>query len=242
MADLPTNTDQVKEIIKEVNQPAGFPGEFTLGDGTVVKATSWEEAFNKVADMKTNTAAALRDRERQIEELRQSTQQVQQQQIAPDATSGFDQKRYWELMNADPLQAQQYMDAARFGVSPEQIPSLYKEVFNASQYSADTFEINQFLQNNPDFPGTPEATDIVVDTCAKENRPLTKENLEYVYLRSVRDGLIEPAGEEAATPWAPPALRGGGQTNKSQDDIMQLINNTPDDKIDEVYRRLGLLK
>lgn len=238
MADLPTNTEQIKEVIKEVNQPAGFPGEFTLGDGTVVKATSWEEAFQKVADMKVNTATALRDRERQIEELRQAPAPVVE---VPKPGTGFDQKHYWELMNADPIAADNYKDAFKFGVQPDQVAGLYREVFNASQYSADNFEINQFLQNNPDFPGTKEATDIVVDTCGKENRPLTKENLEYVYLRSVRDGLIEPAGEEAPTPWAPPSLRGGGGT-QGQEDVMKMIANTPDDKLDEVYRRLGLLK
>jgi hypothetical protein len=240
MADLPVpSTNEVIEAIKEVNQPAGFPGEFKLGDGTVVKAASWEEAFQKVADMKVHTAEALRDREAQIETLRQS--QAPPPVPVPEPGSGFDQKKYWELMNADPLAAQQYMDGVRFGVDPNIVPNLYREVFNASQYSADTFEITQFLQNNPDFPGTTEATDIVVDTCAEEGRPLTKENLEYVYLRSVRDGKIEPAGEEAEQPWAPPSLKGGGGT-QSQQDIDQLIANTPDNKLDEVYKRLGLLK
>ena len=207
MADLPTNAAEVKEVIKEVNQPAGFPGEFTLGDGTVVKATSWEEAFQKVSEMKVNTATALRDRERQIEELRQAPPAAPEP-IAPSA--GFDQKHYWELMNADPIKAQEYMDATRFGVQPDQVGGLYREVFNASQYSADTFEINQFMQANPDFPGTEEASDVILNTLQAEGRPINRENLEYVYLRSVRDGKITPAGDEAPTPWTPPALQGGG--------------------------------
>lgn len=239
MDNLPTNADEVKKVIEEVNQPVGFPGEFKLGDGTVVKATSWEEAFQKVADMKVNTAQALRDREEQIRQLQTVPPPVADPQ---PSTNGFDEKHYWELVNSQGvIKAQEYVDAHRFGVNPEQVPALYREVFNASQYSADNFEITQFLQGNPDFPGTKEATDIVVDTCAAEGRPLTKENLEYVYLRSVRDGLIEPAGEEAAQPWVPPTLKGGGGT-QNQEDIMALIAKTPDDKLDEVYRRLGLLR
>ena len=81
---------------------------------------------------------------------------------------------------------------------------------------------------------------MVVDTCATEGRPLTKENLEYVYLRAVRDGLIEPAGEAAEQPWAPPTLRGGGGTQQEQN-IEKMIAETPDNKLDQVYRKLGLL-
>lgn len=239
MADLPTNTDEVKEIIKEVNAPAGFPGEFTLGDGTVVKATSWEEAFQKVSEMKVNTASALRDRERQIEELRAAPPSRTE---APPPTTGFDQKHYWELMNSDPLAADIYKDSVKFGVQPEQVSALYQEVFNTTQYSADKKEVEDFMQNNPDFPGTKEATDKIWSIMAAEKFPINSRNLEYVYLRAVRDGDIEPMGNEAPQPWAPPTLQGGGGGNKEQQDIMKMIANTPDDKLDETYRRLGLLK
>lgn len=237
MADLPTNAEEVKAVIQEVTKPAGFPGEFTLGDGTVVKATSWEEAFQKVADMKQNTSAALRDREEQIRQLKEA-QQAPPEPIVPSA--GFDQKHYWELMNADPIKAQEYMDANRFGVDPTQVGNLYREVFNASQYSADTYEINQFMQANPDFPGTDKASDIILNRLQEEGRPINKENLEYVYLRSVRDGLIEPISEEAPVPWTPPNMQGGGSR---QDSILSdPFKDVPDDKLDEAARRLGLLK
>jgi hypothetical protein len=240
MADLPTNIEEVKQVIADVTKPAGFPGEFTLGDGTVVKASNWEEAFQKVADMKVNTATALRDRERQIEELRQTP--VQQQQTPPPPTTGFDQKHYWELMNKDPLEAQQYMDAARFGVQPEQVQSLYQEVFNTTQYSADKKEVEDFMQSNPDFPGTKEATDKVWNIMAQENFPITARNLEYVYLRAVRDGEIEPLGEEAPQAWVPPYLQGGG-TQRQRDQIVDPFGpDVPDDKLDEVARRLGMMK
>src|SRR5713226_3036591 len=102
MPDAPApTTEQIKETLQQVQAPKDFPGEFKLGDGTVVKAANWQEAFEKVAEMKSNTAAALRDREAQIETLRQ--QQTVPPVTQPAKGTGFDQKAYWELMNADPV-------------------------------------------------------------------------------------------------------------------------------------------
>jgi hypothetical protein len=242
MADLPTNIEEVKEIIKEVVKPDGFPGEWELSDGSKIKATSYEEAFNKAVDMKVNTAAALRDRERQIEELQAKiSQQPPVQPTPPASTTAFDQKHYWELMNQDPLQAQQYMDAARFGVQPDQVQSLYQEVFNTTQYSADKKEIEDFMQSNKDFPATKEATDKIWAIMGQENFPITSRNLEYVYLRAVRDGEIEPLQEESPQPWVPPNMQGGG-TERQRQNPFDPFEGVPDDKLDEVARRIGMMK
>ena len=242
MADLPTNIEEVKEIIKEVNKPTGFPGEFTLGDGTVVKATSYEEAFQKVSDMKSNTSAALRDREEQIRQLQS---QLEQRQTTPpplpDTTTGFDQKHYWELMNVDPIKADYYKDAFKFGIQPEQVQGLYQEVFNTTQYSADKKEVEDFMQANPDFPGTKDATEKIWDIMGKEGFPITGRNLEYVYLRAVRDGEIEPLQEEAPQAWVPPNLQGGG-SQQARQNMLDPFADTPDNKLDEMARKLGLMK
>ena len=48
-------------------------------------------------------------------------------------------------------------------------------------------------------------------------------------------------GEEAERPFAPPNL---GGTGLSRDDanILEQARNIPDDKLDEFYRRIGMLK
>lgn len=250
MPEPVVTTEKAKEVLEQVQNTGTngqFPGEFKLGDGTVVKAANWEEAFSKVAEMKVNTAAALRDREEQI---RQKEQLLADSRHAPEpgkngtvASPGdkFDQKHYWELMNNDPQQAQDYMDAFRFGVRPDQVRPLFGEIYSVSQHSADNFEIQSFMQRNPDYPGTDEASDFLLKTLVNENRSLTADNLEYAYLRSVRDGTIEPLGDETQRPFVPPNLQ-GSSLSQSDSNILEQIKNLPDDKLDEYYKRLGLIK
>lgn len=244
MADTQVNatTQDLKDTLAQVTAPKDFPGEFKLGDGTVVKAANWEEAFQKVADMKVNTAAALRDREAQIETLRQQAPLP----VAPPAKStGFDQKAYWELMNADPVSAQNYLDSFRLGVdNPSNVPLLFNEMRNVSVFSADNFEIQSFMQKNPDFPGTDEAANLIINNLAARNAPLTADNLEYEYLKSVRDGVIEPLGEEVQRPFVPPNLQSASLGREELNILNQLRDpaQVPDDKLDEFARRIGILK
>lgn len=237
-------TQELKDTLAQVTAPKDFPGEFKLGDGTVVKAANWEEAFQKVADMKVNTATALRDRERQIEELR-AAGAATPPPVTPPASTGFDQKAYWELMNADPTAAQNYLDAFRLGVeNPADVPRLFNEMRNVSVFSADNFEIQSFMQKNPDFPGTDEAADYLINQLAARNAPLTANDLEYEYLKAVRDGVIEPLGEEAARPFVPPNLQGASLGREELNILNQLRdpNQVPDDKLDDFARRIGILK
>jgi hypothetical protein len=253
MPDIPIPTnDEVKEVIAAVNTGKDFPGEFRLGDGTVVKASNWEEAFQRVAEMKSNTAAALRDREEQIRrqddrirELNELHNAVVTNRPVPDAgnASGFDEKTYWSLMNTSPINAQNYLDAFRMGVDrPEQVPLLFNEMRNVSVYSADNMEMQSFMQRNPDWPGTDQGADLIIERLAQKNAPLTADNLEYEYLKAVRNGEIEPLQDEAERPFVPPNIGSGASLSRDDVNVMEQIRNTPDDKLDEVYRRLGLLK
>ena len=238
------STAEIKETLQQVQAPKDFPGQFTLGDGTVVKAANWEEAFQKVAEMKTNTAAALRDRESQIETLR-AAQQAPPPNLPKTTSDGFDQKAYWELMNANPVAAQNYLDSFRLGVdNPNNVPLLFNEMRNVSVFSADNFEIQSFMQRNPDFPGTDEAADLIINRLASRNAPLTADNLEYEYLKGVRDGAIEPLGDEAPRAFVPPNLQGSSLSREESSILNQLRdpNQVPDDKLDEFMRKIGALK
>lgn len=236
-------TEQIKDAVAAATVKEGdFPGEYKLGDGTVVKAKTWEEAFQAVATMKTNTAAALRDREEQIRQLQETKHQVIPNNTTTTATA-FDQKRYWELMNDDVIAGQNYLDSFRLGVdNPNNVPLLFNEMRNVSVYSADNMEIQSFMQRNPDFPGTDEAADMLINRLAARNAPLTADGLEYEYLKGVRDGEIEPLGPEAERPFVPPNLGSGVSLSREDADIMQQVRDVPDDKLDDFYRRLGLLK
>jgi len=227
--------EQISQAVAEVTKPADFPGEFKLGDGTVVKAANWEEAFQKVAQMKVDTATALRDREEQIRTLQAPPPPVETQK------EGFDQKKYWELANVDPRAATRYALASDLGVDPEQLPQMFNEMRNVSVQSADQMEINRFMQNNPDYPGTLEVSSLLMDILANENRPLNSENLEYVYLRAVRDGLIEPIGEAGQQPFIPPSVQ-GGVSHSGGPVTMSQLNSLTDEQYEDFLRKTGLLK
>ena len=227
--------EQISQAVAEVTKPADFPGEFKLGDGTVVKAANWEEAFQKVAQMKVDTATALRDREEQIRTL-QTPPVVEEK---PETT--YSDKKFWETANVDTKAAVRMALAADLGVAPEDLPRMFAEMRNVTVQSADQMEINRFMQNNPDFPGTPEVSSLLMDTLASENRPLNSENLEYVYLRAVRDGLIEPMGDAAQPQFIPPSVQGGASHSGGPVTMSQL-NSLTDEQYEDFMRKTGLLK
>jgi len=246
MADeKPVTNEDVKAAIAATTPPASWPGEFKLGDGTVVKAANWEEAFQKVSEMKVNTATALRDREEQVRLKQHELEELQRAgrtMPMPDPATGFDEKKYWELANQDPRLATRYALAADLGIeNPDHLPLLFSEMRNVATLSADNIEINTFMQRNPDWPGNDTDADLLINRLAERNAPLTADGLEYEYLKAVRNGEIEPLGDEAAAPFVPPSL-GTGTLTREDANLLEQARNIPDDKLDEFYRRIGMLK
>src|SRR5690349_17065980 len=81
---------------------------FTAGDGTVYEGASQDELFEKVKGALNHTKTAIKDRERQIRELRDR----QVKPIEPPKTEEkFDQAKYETLLGKDGLEAQQYLDS-----------------------------------------------------------------------------------------------------------------------------------
>lgn len=232
----------IEQAIKEVQQqqPATGPVEVTLDDGTVVKASNWQEAFQAVSKMKVDTATALRDRESQIRTL-----QSAQSQPAPVTTTqqpeGFNEKRYWELMGTDVLGAQNYADRYRFGLeSPEQVPQVFQSMYNTSVKTGDNFEVQSFISRNPDWPATEAATNYVMETLNTEGRALNAENLEYIYLRGVRDGAIEPLAAEQTGTFVPPSLSGSSPDASGKMGSLQDFASLTADQQQEVLKKAGL--
>lgn len=231
----------IEQAIKEVqqSQPASGPVEVTLDDGTVVKAGNWQEAFQAVSKMKVDTSTALRDREKQIRDMQATHQPAAPVVQAPAA--GFDQKHYWEMMGQDPLGAQNYLDQHRFGLeSPEQVPQVFQSMHNTSVKTGDAFEVQSFISRNPDWPATDAATDYVMQTLQNEGRPVNAENLEYIYLRAVRDGVIEPLAQEQTGTFIPPSLSGSGASPAGPMGSLDNFASLTADQQQEVLKKAGL--
>ena len=101
-----------------------------LADGSVVVGANLEEAFNNLKTMKKNASNAKLQAEQERDTLQQENARLRQQQeewehakereaeLAAQAQqpASFDSARYYELLNEDPIAAQNYVDQWRFGV------------------------------------------------------------------------------------------------------------------------------
>lgn len=239
---MPEETPKpIEQAIKEVQQQSvSGPVEVTLDDGTVVKAANYQEAFQVVSKMKVDTAVALRDREQQIRDL-QATQQQQVQQTQQPVKTGFDQKHYWELAGQSVMDAQNYLDQHRFGLnSPEEVPQVFQSMHNTSVKTGDDFEVKAFISRNPDWPATDAASQYMMDKLKEEKRPLTSENLEYIYLRGVRDGAIEPLAQEQTGTFIPPTLGGSSPEASGKMGSLQDFASLSADQQQEVLKKAGM--
>ena len=115
----------------EAGTTTGF--EFKLADGSVVKAENIEEAFKTIVKMKEDTAAALKAEREQREQLGAQVSGLQtelRQKTAPRVDNNeFNRDAYYKLVGEDPIMAQNYLDAYRFGVpDPAQVPQYFSLV------------------------------------------------------------------------------------------------------------------
>jgi len=83
--------------------------------------------------LKEDTAAALKTEREQREGMQSRLdalqQEIQQKTAAPVDHNAFNRDTYYKLVGEDPLMAQNYLDAFRFGISdPSQVPSYFQEM------------------------------------------------------------------------------------------------------------------
>lgn len=223
--------------------------EFKLGDGSVVKAASIEEAFKTVAKMKEDTAAELR---RVREEAQSYRSQVDdftaREQAARQAASGntkeFNRDHYYQLLNQDPIEAQNYIDRHRFGVDNP------VESFNYMRQSVDSLTQQtvaaSFLQQHADdFPaGDAEAAKRLterVTNLTNEGMPFNVRTLNLAYSELIQEGTIKPVEKTQDEVIVPnPSLTGGSSQAASQAELSK-IENMSDKDLEALLRSKGLL-
>lgn len=231
------------------------PLEFTLGDGTVVKAPNMEEAFKIVAKMKEDTAAALKaEREKaatlENEKLRLESEVSRRSQPQPTNGSGpqFDKQHYYEMLNSDPLAAQDYVDAFRFGLPQDQVRPAFNRMQQDVSEMRQNMIANQFTQQHmEDFPmGDQTAARLMVkrvEELTNQGYPFDVRTMNLAWGELVSEGAIKPntpsTGEDE-TPTPPPSLRGGGADVLTQTDA-QRIESMSDKELEAFLRSNGKL-
>lgn len=192
--------------------------EFKLADGSVVKAENIEEAFKTVAKMKEDTAAALKTEREQREGMQSRLdalqQEIQQRTAPPVDHNAFNRDTYYKLVGEDPLMAQNYLDAFRFGISdPSQVPSYFQEM------SATVTNLQQqtlaatFVNMHPDFPPSNETADILTKEVIKlrqEGHPVNMNTMDLAWRNCVANETIKPIEAAEETEETNPSPGGGG--------------------------------
>ena len=220
----------------------------TLGDGSVIKADSWEEAVKVAAKMKEDTSAALKTERAEREALKQQLESIQAQMVQanqpkPDP-NGFDKQRYFELLNNDPVMAQNYVDAHRFGLGdPSQVPGYFTNMANSISVMEGQMLAGQFLQRHDDFPQSAESAKAVREqfqVLQQQGYPATADTMDMAYQQLVNAGRIKPVElQPEPEPETNPSLGGSGSI--INDTEIAKAEQMSNEDLEKLLRSKGLL-
>lgn len=210
------------------------PFEFKLADGSVVKAENVEEAFKTVAKMKEDTSAALRAEREQREQLQAQMTQLQQdvaRRSAPPREEGaFDKDHYYRLVGEDPIAAQNYVDAYRFGITdPSQVPQYFQNIQNTVSSLEQQNLAASFINGHPDFPANNDNAQILtkeVIRLREAGHPVNMDTLDLAWRNCQNNELIKPIETPDERDEPNPSLGGGGaaavdaEASRIESDVM----------------------
>lgn len=192
--------------------------ELKLDDGTVIKAENAEEALKIAVKMKVDTAAALKQERAEREQLQARISgleaDVARRAAPPVDQNAFNRDNYYRLVGEDPIAAQNYLDAHRFGIqNPAEVPNYFVGMNNAvTQMQQEALGAN-FVNVHPDFPASAETAELLTKEVSRlrlEGHPVNMNTLEIAYQNCLSNGTIK-AVEEPEAPEAPnPSLGGSG--------------------------------
>lgn len=193
--------------------------EVKLADGSVVKAENIEEAFKTLAKMKEDTAAALKE-SRETATNMQARLDAMQQEIqhkpAPVTdNNSFNRDQYYKLVGEDPIMAQNYLDAYRFGVpDPAQVPQFFQEMSQTVTNLQQQTLAATFVNVHPDFPaGDLAAADTLTKEVIRlrsEGHPVNMGTMDLAWRNCVAAETIKPMEETQEVEDTNPSLGGSG--------------------------------
>jgi hypothetical protein len=194
---------------------------YTAADGTVYSAKTKDELFAKVTGALAHTKEALKDRERQIHELKPPKEEPKEE---------YSNAKWMELAETDVRAANAY--AAKFDPDFQQLRQVVQQTEQQRQLSN---AILKFHADVPDYAKveTPEVTAAFTARLKETGRQVTADNLKLTYFELKEAGTIPAAPAPVTRKKAPPRSPdgGGGPTtptidpeNMSKEDIRKYLN------------------
>ena len=231
--------------------------EVTLGDGSVVKGATLQEAFDNLKAMKESTAKWAREQRDRNEELAAENERFRQEQeererLAAEAAeppqttqAGYSPETYYDLLNSDPIAAQNYIDQARFGVTDPvaafgQMRADQEYLQTLLHHKFGALAIQNFLNRHDNFPQDADAASAMESRIGGLMRsgkfgaevPQMLDNLPQImdtaYSQLTAEGVIKRVRDDTVAP--NPSLTGSGGTtshveaeNMSDEDLKRLL-------------------
>lgn len=227
----------------------------TLGDGSVVKGANYEEALKVAVKRIEDNQTAYKTEKSAREQAEQRAADAQRELDAmrrpkPVADpSKFDNEKYFALLNSQPIEAQNYLDAHRFGISePSQVPevfnSLRNDVTNMNQQAVAAQFITQHVDDfPPDGVAAKKLTERVQHLCMNEGMPLNLRTMNMAYSELVEEQAIKPVEKKTDNDddkTLPPSLRGSGGGVEDLD--VSRFEKMTDKELEAEMRKAGMLR
>ena len=220
--------------------------ELKLENGNVIKADNPEEALKVAAKMIEDNSRAYRETKASLESVQSQMQTLQQQieqQRKPVDTNAFNRDNYYKLLNEDPIEAQNYLDAHRFGIdSPENVPRRFNEMYEKISVLDGQTLAASFTNNHPEFPSDPESAKALTDrikVLQMQGHPTDMHTMDIAWNQLVAEGAVKPLEQQQEPEALPPSLGGSGAV--LSDTEVQKIDQMDTKQLEAYLKSKGML-
>lgn len=244
---IPQNEEELKTALGEEGKIPDAPVtptepeeyEIRLDTGEVFKGKDKDEVLQKLAKAKADATAAIRDRERQIRELKELKSQPK-----AEVGSEFNKDEYYNLFAQDPMAAFDYAMSYKLGVPPEDVGPALRYAYTTTQVVNAQMENAAFRMKYPDAPLGDEFANIMVERMNELGRDWTAQNLGATYLELVHEGKIKPEKKSKESDNTPPAVipsLGSTSSRSAEDDEMSKVEGMSTAELEKYLRAKGML-
>lgn len=227
------------------------PIELTLGDGSVVKGANLQEAFDNLKKMKEDTSAALKQQREQLAGVQTQYETVQQEierlKNPPRQDDGktFQKDQYYQLLNQDPMAAQDYLDRYRWDMDPVQVRQQFSNMAQqVSELSQQSVAASFLAQHADDFPPDPEAAKALtrrVSELQLRGVPFNVDTMNYAYSQLVNEQTIKPVQRQEPDNQPNPSLSGAGRVSAEEAEY-QKAEKMSDGDLEKYLRSKGIIR
>jgi hypothetical protein len=223
--------------------------ELKLENGNIIKAENSDEALKIAAKMIEDNSKAYRETKSKLDDMATQMATLQQRVDTPPPaanTNGFSKDRYYQLLNEDPLNAQNYVDAYRFGINdPQQVPGFFTNMYQSVTNLEQQALASVFLMRHPEFPQDDEPSKQFTQRFSQlvnGGHPPTVDTMELTWKQLTESGAVKPLEiQEEEQEFLPPSMGGGGGAAISDSEAAR-ADQMSDKDLEALLRSKGLLK